>query len=61
MEKKVTKLSDIEVDKQAYKEAALSAMEKVAEERAIAVERALGITPENRPLIKDFFSGERIK
>ena len=61
IEKKVAKLGDIEVDEYVYKEAALSAMEKVAEERTAAVERALGITPENRPSIKDFFCGERIK
>lgn len=57
----MTKLGDIEVGKQIYQEAAIHAMEKVAEERAAMVEKALGITPENRLSIRNFFSGERIK
>lgn len=53
----MARLGDTEVDEQVYKEAVISAMEKVIEERAVAVEKALGITPENSPSIKNFFSG----
>lgn len=54
----MVKLGDIEVDDQVYKDAVITAFEKVSEQRAREVEKMLGIKPEDRRSIKDFFSGK---